>query len=124
MYKRQVVDAFEEMRAVELDERLATQQRGHWSAEELLVAATATGARSLGLDDGGTIAPGAWADLVTIDLASIRTAGSGPALETAVFAAGAADVTHVLAGGRVASRQTDAAAVGARLARVLQEVRS
>ena len=33
-----VVDLFEEMRAVELDERLATQERGHWSADELLAA--------------------------------------------------------------------------------------
>ncbi len=31
-----VIDPFEEMRAVELDERLATQQRGHWTAAELL----------------------------------------------------------------------------------------
>ena len=31
-----VIDLFEEMRAVELDERLATQQRGHWTAAELL----------------------------------------------------------------------------------------
>ena len=31
-----VIDLFEEMRAVELDERLATQARGHWSADELL----------------------------------------------------------------------------------------
>ena len=35
-----VIDLFEEMRAVELDERLATLQRGHWSAAELLTAAT------------------------------------------------------------------------------------
>ena len=34
-----VIDPFEEMRAVELDERLATQQRGHWTAAELLDAA-------------------------------------------------------------------------------------
>ena len=37
-----VIDLFEEMRAVELDERLATLQRGHWSAAELLTAATPT----------------------------------------------------------------------------------
>ncbi len=35
-----VIDLFEEMRAVELDERLATQQRGHWTAAELLTAGT------------------------------------------------------------------------------------
>ena len=38
-----VIDLFEEMRAVEMHERLATQQRGHWSAAELLAAATYDG---------------------------------------------------------------------------------
>jgi cytosine/adenosine deaminase-related metal-dependent hydrolase len=61
-----VVDLFEEMRAVELDERLATQQRGHWSAEELLAAATRHGHRSLGFPDTGRIEVGARADLVTV----------------------------------------------------------
>ena len=63
-----VIDLFEEMRAVELDERLATQERGHWTAAELLAAATADGHRSLGLPDAGRIAVGARADLVTLDL--------------------------------------------------------
>ena len=62
-----VIDLFEEMRAVELDERLATQQRGHWSAAELLAAATTHGHASLGFDDAGAIAVGQRADLVTID---------------------------------------------------------
>ena len=31
-----VIDLFEEMRAVELDERLATERRGHWTAAELV----------------------------------------------------------------------------------------
>ncbi|WP_408899264.1 formimidoylglutamate deiminase [Nocardioides sp. R1-1] len=97
-----VIDAFEEMRAVEMDERLATQARGHWSAGELLAAATADGHRSLGFEDAGEIAVGRRADLVTIDLASPRTAGTGGDEHTAVFAAGAADVTHVLVDGRVA----------------------
>ena len=33
-----VIDLFEEMRAVELDERLATRRRGHWTSAELLDA--------------------------------------------------------------------------------------
>ncbi len=87
-----VIDMIEEMRAVEMHERLASQQRGHWSAVELLAAATYDGHRSLGLDDAGRIAPGQRADLVTIDLDSIRTRGAGATAETAVFAATAADV--------------------------------
>ena len=96
-----VIDAFEEMRAVELDERLSSQERGQWSAAELLDAATATGHRSLGHPTAGRIAVGAPADLVTLDLRSPRTAGTGSTLETAVFAASAADVVQVVAQGKL-----------------------
>jgi formiminoglutamate deiminase len=113
-----VVDLFEEMRAVELDERLASQERGHWSAAELLCAATYDGHRSLGLP-GGRIEPGAPADLVTLDTRSVRTAGTGADEATAVFAASAADVVQVVCGGRVVARRGDAADVGAELDRVI-----
>ena len=96
-----VIDAFEEMRALELDERLATQERGHWSAAELLTAATVDGQRSLGFADAGEIVVGARADLVTLDLTSPRTAGTGHDEHAAVFAASAADVTRVVVDGRV-----------------------
>jgi formiminoglutamate deiminase len=95
-----VIDLFEEMRAVELDERLASRERGHWSASELLKAATVDGHRSLGFADAGAIAVGARADLVAVRLDSARTAGTGGTVETAVFAASAADVTDVITGGR------------------------
>jgi len=102
-----VIDMHEEMRAVELDERLHTQQRGHWTAEALLRAATVDGHRSLGFFDAGQIEPGAWADLVTIAAASPRTAGTGSDAETAVFAATAADVTSVIASGRRVELDTE-----------------
>src|SRR6185437_16174447 len=35
-----VIDLFEEARAVEMDERLVTGERGHWPAVQLLHAAT------------------------------------------------------------------------------------
>ena len=94
-----VIDLFEEMRAVELDERLASQERGHWSAPELLAAATVDGHRSLGFEDAGRIEVGALADLVAVRVDSVRTAGTGASVETAVFAAGAADVTDVVVAG-------------------------
>ncbi|WGY04285.1 formimidoylglutamate deiminase [Nocardioides sp. QY071] len=96
-----IIDAFEEMRAVEMNERLASQARGHWTAAELLLAGTADGHRSLGFADAGEIAVGQRADLVTIDLASARTAGTGGDEHTAVFAATGADVTHVVVDGKV-----------------------
>jgi formiminoglutamate deiminase len=98
-----VIDLFEEARAVELDERLRTERRGHFSAAELLHAATAAGHAALGWPDAGSIAPGARADLVTVRLDSVRTAGADPAhaAAAAVFAVTAADVDHVLVDGRV-----------------------
>jgi formiminoglutamate deiminase len=96
-----MIDPFEEMRAVELDERLVTRARGHWSGAELLAAATGTGHASLGFTDVGRIEVGSRADLVTVDARSPRTAGTGPTVETAVFAAGAADVVQVIRDGQV-----------------------
>jgi formiminoglutamate deiminase len=97
-----VIDLFEEARAVELDERLRTHRRGHWRAGELLMAATSSGHYALGWPEAGRLEPGAYADLVTIGLDSVRTAGTAPAFatESAVFAATAADVRHVVVSGR------------------------
>jgi formiminoglutamate deiminase len=97
-----VIDLFEEARAVELDERLRTERRGHFTPGELLQAATAAGHAALGWADAGRIVPGARADLVTVRLDSPRTAGVPP--RGAVFAATAADVTHVLVDGRAVVR--------------------
>lgn len=97
-----VIDLFEEARAMELNERLRTRVRGHWTAAALLRAASATGHAALGWNDAGSIETGSLADLVTIGLDSVRTAGPLPRLgaETAVFAASAADVRHTVVGGR------------------------
>jgi formiminoglutamate deiminase len=95
-----VIDLFEEARAVELDERLGGLNRGRVSAPMLLNAATRYGHRALGRPDAGVLAVGAPADLVTVRLDSVRTAGCGASAETAVFAATASDVTDVVVGGR------------------------
>ncbi|RSN55952.1 formimidoylglutamate deiminase [Amycolatopsis sp. WAC 04182] len=91
-----VVDAFEETRALELNERLASEKRGRFTAEELLAAATDHGA--VGWDEVGALAPGAGADLVTVGLGSVRTAGIEPS--GVVFAASGADVRDVVVAGR------------------------
>ncbi len=98
-----VIDLFEEARAVELDERLRSQRRGTHAASELLAMATSAGHASLGWPDAGHIRPGDRADMVTVDLTSVRTAGAGAAhaTEAAVFAATAGDVTSVIVDGRV-----------------------
>ncbi|MEV7448202.1 formimidoylglutamate deiminase [Streptomyces nigra] len=97
-----VIDLLEEARAMELNERLRTRTRGHWTAAALLRAASADGHAALGWDGAGTLEPGALADFTTIALDSVRTAGPLPRLgaETAVFAASAADVSHTVVAGR------------------------
>jgi cytosine/adenosine deaminase-related metal-dependent hydrolase len=97
-----VIDPFEEMRAVELDERLATGRRGHHEPASLLRAASADGHHAIGWPDAGRIEPGAIADLVTLGLDGVRLAGTTrqTALAGAVFAAGAADVRRVMVSGR------------------------
>ena len=134
-----VIDLFEEARAVELDERLASERRGHWSAAELLGAATATGHASLGFPQAGLLVPGAWADLVTVRLDSVRTAGAAgtggtggtgdtggtAGLEAVVFAATAADVYSVISGGRpvVTEGRHELGDVGALLAEAIGRLR-
>ena len=95
-----VIDLLEEARAVELDERLHDEQRGHFSVDELLTAATRTGHQALGWPDAGTIEPGARADLVTVRLDTVRTAGFDDPAAAVVFAGVAADVTDVVVDGR------------------------
>jgi formiminoglutamate deiminase len=116
-----VIDLFEEARAVELDERLATGVRGNHTAASLLEAATAGGYDSLGWPGGGRIADGAPADVATIALDRVGLAGTRPedAVAAAVFAASAGDVRDVMVGGRWIVR--DGAHVEIDVARALQE---
>ena len=104
-----VIDLLAEARWLELTQRLASRRRVHFTAGELARAATVAGHACLGWPDAGEILPGALADLVTIGLDSPRLAGAGLAagpdeagavLDSVVFAATAADVRHVVAGGR------------------------
>ncbi|WP_398655771.1 formimidoylglutamate deiminase [Streptomyces kanamyceticus] len=97
-----VIDILEEARAMELNERLRSHTRGHWTAAALLRAASADGHAALGWPDAGVIERGALADLTTIALDSVRTAGPVPRLgaEAVLFAGTSADVRHTVAGGR------------------------
>jgi formiminoglutamate deiminase len=96
-----LIDLFEEARAVELDERLASGERVHHSAADLLRAASANGQACLGWPDAGRIEAGARADLVTVALDGVRLAGweTELALDAIVFAATATDVRNVVVDG-------------------------
>jgi formiminoglutamate deiminase len=121
-----VIDMFEEMRALELDERLISGRRGLHRAEQLLAAATTAGSASLGRDARG-LCVGAPADFTTVALDTPRTAGAtaATALDQLVFAATAADVTDVVVAGRHVveeGRHLDVPDVGPALATAIAEV--
>ncbi len=114
-----IIDPWEELRAIELDERLASGMRGGLPALTLLGSGTAAGYESLGWDDGGVMREGALADLVCLRLDGVRLAGTPPGdlLEAAVFAAAAGDVRDVMVDGRFVVR--DGAHVSLDVAREL-----
>jgi len=85
-------------RGVELHERLRTGRRGLFVPAYLVAAIAGVGHPALGWPDAGYIGVGARADLVTIALDTVRTAGCRP--DSAVFAATAADVRRVMVDGR------------------------
>jgi formiminoglutamate deiminase len=97
-----VIDPFEELRGVELHERLATGERGRFTPAELIKIASEAGYRSLGWTDGGRIADGALADFVVVRSDSVRTTGAHP--DQIVYAATGADIDHVVVAGRVIVR--------------------
>jgi formiminoglutamate deiminase len=97
-----VIDPFEEMRGLELHERLATGERGCFTPGALIMIGSEAGHRSLGWPEGGRIAEGTLADFVTVRADSVRTAGTRP--DQIGFAATAADVDHVVVGGQVIVR--------------------
>ena len=107
-----VVDLFEEMRGVEMHDRLRTGVRGHWSAPALLDAATSHGFDSLGLEQRGVVA---------LDPSSPRTAGAGNDVHAAVYAATSADVTSVVIDGREVF-DGDHARVGRELEAAIEKV--
>lgn len=92
-----VIDPFEEIRGLEMHERLTSNERVRFTTTELMTAASAAGYASLGWYDGGALAPGALADFVAVRMDSLRTAGSRPG--QVLYAAGAPDVTDVVVGG-------------------------
>lgn len=84
-----VIDPFEEMRLLELHQRLLTGKTGTHDPAALIAAGT-----------GGTgLRPGEPADMVTVATDTPRTAGVEPL--GLVFAATASDITQVVVGGRL-----------------------
>jgi formiminoglutamate deiminase len=116
-----VIDGFDETRSLELNERLRTGRRGHVTIGQMMGALTDH--VSLGWDDAGRIAEGCRADLVTLDLGSVRLAGSSVTtmLSTALLAAHPADITTVTIDGvdRVTEHRYQAGDVGREFAELI-----
>lgn len=97
-----VIDPWIEMRTLEHGERLGSGQRGRFSPEELLHAATIGATASMATPIATALEPGAACDLMAVAPDSVRTAGSMP--QQFAFSATASDVTAVvIAGEQVAS---------------------
>jgi formiminoglutamate deiminase len=92
-----VVDLFEEVRGIEMHERLVERRRGRFGPDDLLDLLVRHD--RIGWPDAGQLAVGRRADLVAARLDSVRTAGCDPA--QVLLAATAADVDAVLVDGRV-----------------------
>ena len=89
----------EEARALELHERLITNNRGNLKPSDIVTALCTTGHASLGWPDAGRISVGQRADFVAIRTDTPRTAGSDPG--QILMSAFAADVDTVVVDGRI-----------------------
>jgi len=98
-----VIDPFEELRGLEMHERLATGERGRFTPGDLTMIASAAGYRSLGWPGGGRIADGALADFVVVQSDSVRTTGARA--DQIAYAATAADIDQVVVAGQVIVRE-------------------
>jgi 8-oxoguanine deaminase len=79
----------------------AAKGAGATTVEEVVRWATANGARVLGFDDLGVLAPGKLADIAVYDLASPRYFGLHDTLSGPVAGAGAATLKTLMVGGRI-----------------------
>src|SRR5258707_3824826 len=79
----------------------AAKGAGAVAVEDVVRWASAHGARVLGFEDGGVIAPGKLADLAIFDLSHPRYFGLHDPLTGPVAGAGAADLKILMVGGRI-----------------------
>lgn len=94
-----VIDLLEEMRLIDLHERLAGGHRDAHSADQIIAFGTSNGMEALGWE-AGILAEGRLADFVAIDLESVRTAGPTDQVTARVLsAATSSDVNTVVVGG-------------------------
>jgi cytosine/adenosine deaminase-related metal-dependent hydrolase len=114
-------DMIHEMRQAAVLSKVAEADPRVATAADVFTSATLGGARALGRDDLGRIAPGAKADLVLVRLDSLTMAPVRDPIKNLVFSATAHDVDTVMVNGKVVVRGGAVAGVDERrLARDLQ----
>jgi cytosine/adenosine deaminase-related metal-dependent hydrolase len=118
-----VIDPFEEMRGLEMHERLVSNERGRFTPDELVRAATAAGHHSLGWDQVGQLAEGHGADFVVVRADTVNTAGTKPG--QVIYCATRSDVDRVVVAGRVVVEDGhhELGDVAAQLGKALADVR-
>jgi len=94
-------DMIEEMRWTALACKWSDRDANRGTAREVFNAATLDGARALGRDDIGRLAPGAKADVVIVDLGRLHIGPVDDPIKTLVYAANGSDVDTVIVDGRV-----------------------
>ncbi len=94
-------DMIEEMRWAALACKWSDRNANHGTAREVFNAATLDGARALGRDDIGRLAPGAKADMVIVDLSRLHIGPVDDPIKTLVYAASGSDIDTVIVDGRI-----------------------
>jgi len=95
------LDMLEEMRSAALLQKAATMDPMVLAAPQALEMATLAGARALGLEDVGEIAPGKKADIILLNLRRPHLYPRHDLMAHVVYAAQSADVETVIIDGRV-----------------------
>jgi len=82
----------------------ADGHQSHGTAADFYRAATLDGAKALGRDDLGRLAPGAKADITVVDLSPLRTGPIDDPIRTLLYNTSGAHVRTVVVDGRVVVR--------------------
>jgi cytosine/adenosine deaminase-related metal-dependent hydrolase len=110
-------DIINEMRLASATNKLVEGDVLAAPAETVFEAATLGGARALGRDDLGRLAPGAKADLTIVDLGDPRIGVVRDPIRSLVQSASGRDVTTVVVDGRVVVERGEVPGVDARALR-------
>jgi len=96
-----VIDMLKELETAALVAKVASGDAAALTATDALAMATIDSARALGIaDDTGSITPGKWADLVTIDLTEPNSQPVYDPVSQVVYTAGSDQVADVWTAGR------------------------